>query len=320
MRVEPTSENALALITALARSTTQMVLCGELELGRSLLARADELGLSAEPGPEVVAWVLEARAVTAGALDSASERVELAAAAAESFEAAGDLRNACLQRISVGYACVEIGAYARAEQALNEGLEVARRMGLSNSIPIAQAQLGRALETFGKFDQARGLLHEAIEALDKHANTRLAGVVRCYLAQALLRQGNVPEAERVAREAVDVLEGVPPMRPTALATLAFVRLAQDQVEAALELTRRANEGLGPDTRLNFGESLVRLGHGLALRAAGRDAEAQAALEAARERLLQRAELISDPELKELFLTAVLENRTTLALAASEGAS
>ncbi len=319
LRIEPSPENELALITALARSATQLVLCGEVELGRSLLERAGELATRVRPGPEVLAWVLEARAVTAGAMDNASERVELAAAAAESFEAAGDLRNACLQRISVGYACVEIGAYARAEQALSDGLEVARRMGLSNSIPIAQAQLGRALETLGKFEQARGLLHEAIEALDKHANTRLAGVVRCYLAQALLRQGNVVEAERLAREAVDVLEGVSPMRPTALATLALVRLAQDEPQAALELTGRANEGLGPDTGLSFGEGLVRLSHGLALVAAGRHAEAKVAFNAARERLLRRAALISDPELKELFLTAVVENRTTLALAASEGA-
>lgn len=317
--IEPAPANEPALITALGRSATQLVLCGEVELGRLLLERADALASSVHPDSEVLAWVLEARAVTAGAMDNASERVELAAAAAESFEKAGDLRNACLQRISVGYACVEIGAYERAERALSDGLEVAQRMGLSNSIPIAQAQLGRALETFGKFDQARGLLHEAIEALDKHANTRLAGVVRCYLAQALLRQGNVAEAERVAREAVDVLEGVPPMRPTALATLALVRLAQDEARAALELTVRANEGLGPETRLNFGEALVRLSHGLALTATGRHADAKHAFGAARERLLRRAELISDPKLKELFLTAVLENRTTLELASDEDA-
>jgi hypothetical protein len=49
---------------------------------------------------------------------------------------------------------------------------------------------------------------------------------------------------------------------------------------------------------------------------GQELEAQAVFRAAHERLLQRVALISDPELKELFLTAVAENRTTIELATS----
>ena len=76
--IEPDPANELALTTALGRSATQLVLCGEVEFARQLLDRADAVMLRVGPGPGVLAWVLEARAVSAGALDKASERVELA--------------------------------------------------------------------------------------------------------------------------------------------------------------------------------------------------------------------------------------------------
>jgi len=310
---ELSTHNEGPLMIALSRGATQLVLCGELELAESLLARVDEHCTAVTPGPATMGWILEARAVRAGALDDASQRVELAARAAEQFELAGDLRNACLQRISVGFACVEMGAYARAQDQLGEGLEVARRMGLSNSIPIAQAQLGRALAQSGSEEAGRALLVEAIVELDRHGNARLAGAVRCYLANALLKQGALADAERVAGEAVRILDAVPAIRPMALATLALVRLAQGAPEPGLSLAAEANGGVGATTRLNFGEALVRLSLVLALRANGRSEEAKTRLEQAYQRLRTRAELISDADLKQVFLTAVAENAETIEL-------
>lgn len=316
LKVDIDEHNEAELITALSRGATQLVLCAELGLAKALLDRGERLAALVQPPAGTRGWMLEALAVYAGAMDNATERVELAATAALLFEQAGDLRNACLQRISVGYACVEIGAYARARAALTEGLEVAQRMGLSNSIPIAQAQLGRALESFGKYSEAEALLHEAIEALDHHGNNRLAGVVRCYLAQIYLNQNKLDEAESTANEAVAILDAVLPMRPSALATLAMVRLARREPDQALSLAERANEGVGEGTRLNFGEALVRLSYVLALRASGQNETARARVIDAARRLRERASLISDPELKELFLTAVSENARTLELASS----
>ena len=103
-------------------------------------------------------------------------RVRLADAAAESFDAAGDLRNACLQRVSVGYAYNEIGAYAEAEKALRGAIGVAERMGLDNAVGTARAQLGRTLGRRGGLEEARAVLARAIETLRAQKNMRLAAV------------------------------------------------------------------------------------------------------------------------------------------------
>jgi tetratricopeptide (TPR) repeat protein len=312
----PEPDNLASLMTALSRGATQLVLCGEQTLAAQLLERVEKLCELGEPPAAAMGWILEARAVHAGAMDRASERVALAEAAADQFELTGDMRNACLQRISVGFACVEVGAYARARGALSEGLEVAKRMALSNSIPIARAQLGRALLHLGKLEPARALLHEASTELDRHGNNRLAGAVRCYLAALLLKQGNLREAERVAGEAVAILKSVPSLRPSALATLVMVLLEKGQAGRVLAIAREANAGVGAETRLNFGEALVRLSLVLALQATGHDEEAESCLRSAQSRLLQRAALISDPALKDGFLTAVPENARTIQLAES----
>ena len=132
-----------ARVIATARTVTQLALAGLTELAPPLLARIDSASGAGDPA--VAAWVLEARAVRAGSAGDPGARVELADAAANSFELAGDLRNACLQRVSVGYAYVEIGAFLRAERALREALAVSERMGLDNATGVARAQLGRAL-------------------------------------------------------------------------------------------------------------------------------------------------------------------------------
>ena len=92
-------------------------------------ARAARRGRRRASDPAIAGWVLEARAVSAGSAGDPGARVRLADAAAESFETAGDLRNACLQRVSVGYAYNEIGAYAEAERALRGALVRGRAHG-----------------------------------------------------------------------------------------------------------------------------------------------------------------------------------------------
>ncbi|MGC4090220.1 MAG: hypothetical protein QM756_20540 [Polyangiaceae bacterium] len=108
-----------------------------------------KFSLNAEADPTTLGWVFEARAVSAGTGRDPSARVMLAEEAARQFTLAGDLRNACLQETSLGFACVETGANAQAEQALTSALALGERLGLSNSIPIARAQLGRALVASG---------------------------------------------------------------------------------------------------------------------------------------------------------------------------
>jgi tetratricopeptide (TPR) repeat protein len=260
--------------------------------------------------------LLEARAVSAAARDDAGDRARLAEEAADAFEETGDLRNACLQRISFGFACVEVGADEPAVEALETSLVVAERMGLSNSVPIARVHLGRAMARSGDLERARAIELQAVHEFDKHENRRLGGISRCYLALMAVQAGALDEAERVASEAVELLEPVPAMRRLALASLARVHLAKSEPENALERTRQAMADLDAQEAPVYGEALVRLVHVEALRAQGFRDEAARALRVAQKRLQSRAERISDAALRRCFLERVPENQQTLSLRSS----
>jgi eukaryotic-like serine/threonine-protein kinase len=309
----PAGRGGAAQIVATARATTQLALGGQGELAQALLGRLGS-GSSAASDPAIAGWVLEARAVAAGSAGDPGARVRLAEAAAESFEAAGDLRNACLQRVSVGYAFNEIGAYADAEQALRGALAVAERMGLDNAVGTARAQLGRTLGRRGRLDDARETLRGAIEALRAQKNVRLAGVATRYLANVLAASGDVEGAEREVRAAVDALTGATAMVGDALALLSDILRTRGRVEEALEVATRAIAALQAAGKTAIGEASIRLAHAEALLATGDRDGARAAIATARERLASRAKTIHDPELRRAFQEDVVENVRTLALA------
>ncbi|HWA71474.1 MAG TPA: protein kinase [Polyangiaceae bacterium] len=318
LRAEIGEENARALVIALSRTATQLVLAGAVHLADRLLERVDAAADRVSSEPSVMGWVFEARAVRAGTGRDPSARVALAEAAVEQFRKAGDLRNACLQQTSLGFACVETGANALAEQALSAAVSVAERLGLSNSIPIARAQLGRALARRGELDSARQLLTQAVEAFDEQGNQRLGGIARCYLAEVLTEGGDLRGAQRAAREAVLMVEGIPAFRRTSLATLAAVHLARGAIEDARDSSEAAISGLGPLDEVSLGESLVRLVHAETLLACEQTEAARSALRVACDRLRERAERIADPERRAAFLNGVPENARTLRLAETWG--
>ena len=292
---------------------TQLALTGQADVAEKLLARLGS-GASAASDPAVAGWVLEARAVAAGSAGDPGARVRLADAAAESFEAAGDLRNACLQRVSVGYAFNEIGAYAEAERALRGAITVAERMGLDNAVGTARAQLGRTLGRLGRLGEAREVLGLAIEALSAQKNVRLAAVARRYLAWVHAAQGDVEAAEREARGAVEALAGATAMLGDALAMLSEAQRARGSVAEARETAERAMAALEAAGKTAIGEAAIRLAHVQALAASGDEGAARAALGVAKERVAARAKTIFDPELRRAFVEDVAENAATGKLA------
>ncbi len=293
-------------LIALARTATQLVLSGRPALADALLQALDSSG-NRDGDPALMAWIHEAHAVRAGAGGDPAARVRLAEAAADSFEQAGDLRNACLQRVSVGFACVEIGAFAAAERSLTDALALGERMGLTNSIPVAQAQLARAYCRHGRLDEAIELERQAVASLAEQGNQRLSGVARGYLARMLLESGDTDTALEEATRAVEILEGAPALLCSALAVLALVHLAAGRNDAALEAAERGAELLAKVGESAVGESLVRKAHVDALTAAGRDSEAKQAAAEARARIEARAARIADREWREQFVNGLPEN-------------
>src|SRR5690606_5907182 len=188
-------------------------------------------------------------------------------------------------------------------------------MALCNTVPIAQAQLGRAVAQRGNPEEALRLEGQAVGAFDRQGNLRLAGMARAYLAQAHLALGQLEAAESAARRAVEILENALPMQRSALAVLALVHVAQGRPAEALEAATRANAGLGGEQHLPVGECLVRRSLAEALLAQGRQEEAVASARVARARLEVLSAGIVDAERRRQYLVDSPDRRRILELAA-----
>src|SRR5262249_13107871 len=66
-------------------------------------------------------------------------------AAESSFDGAGDHRNACKVRSSLGFIFAELGDFESAEEVLRAALAGAERMGLTDLSTVAMQNLGHVL-------------------------------------------------------------------------------------------------------------------------------------------------------------------------------
>jgi len=271
-----TSEALADRGSALSRVATQLVLSGQKEMASRMLDAVIQEDTRVEPDPQVMGYYHEALAVFAGANGDPVGRIVEAETAIQSFEDAGDLRNACLGRLSKGFAEVEFGANQDARITLERALEVARRMDLSNSVPVARAQLGRALGRLGEVGEGMEHLHSAAAAFDRQRNVRLSGMSRLYLAELHLLSDNLEAAQVATRRALEILQPMPPLLQVAQALSAALTVADlegSQVEAE-SLVDEALVGLAPENRLVVGESFARVCAASALSQLGRAEEAQ----------------------------------------------
>ena len=315
----PGVEVARQVIVALGRVALSLLFGGLRDVAARVIARIDEaepLVLADDLGALAVIQRLRAnRAATRG--DSAAYLRGLEAAIA-CFERAGDIRNACNARANAGHASMELGAYGEAERTLREALATAERLGLTTVAAAAKHNLGLTLMRQGAIEAGRAAEVEAVEAFHAQGDRRLEGASRMYLAMILARAERLEEAEREALLAVELVASLRSLRAAALAVLAAVRLASGRAKGALAAAEEAMQGLEQLGGLEEGDALSRLVHAEALHATGDIPAARAALAAACERLLVRANQIGDPIRRASFLENVPENARTLVLAEAWG--
>ncbi len=305
-RVDP------AWMVASVRLAMPLLFAGSLELADRLLERvAGAEARVSNVDPAVLARVHQGQGTRALYRGDAGEYLRRATAAASCFEAAGNLRSSCVQRVNVGCVSVEMGAYEEAAKALGGALAAAQRMGLSAVAAAARNNLGLALARLGRLDEARQVEREALAAAVEQRDRRLEAGSRTYLAHILVASGDLAGAAREAAAAVELLAVAPPLKANALAVLAFVRLEQGNAVEALAAAKEAMGLLESLGGLEEGESFLRLVHAEALFASGDVNAACRAIEAARTRLLDRAAKLSDPVARERFLHTVSENARTL---------
>jgi tetratricopeptide (TPR) repeat protein len=305
-----------AQMSCLAWGATYLIFGGRIPAADKLMALVSEISRGMpEVDPQAQALIHQVRSFRASAAGDLGGCLAGLEAALVAFEQAGDLRNACMVRQNLGYIYSELGDFARAEAALRHALAAADRMGLYEASAVVQHNLGRVLGLLGQLREADRLERAAIASFGKQGEPRLEGVARTYLSEILVAGGDYAGAETEATVAAEALRVAPSLRVAALGVLARARLGRGDAASALEAAGEAANELAALGEIEEGESAVRLTHAEALSQNGLAAEALAALEAARERLLARAARIEEPTWRERFLNDVPVNARILSLAA-----
>jgi tetratricopeptide (TPR) repeat protein len=311
-------EATAAQVACLSWSGGAIAHTGEYELAASVLEHARAtLALLPVQDPWVTLRFHNAMGhylACSGEIMGAIRELELALAAAER---AGDFRMACEIQMDLGGCWIDVGEAALAERLLRQALAEARQRSLLFIEACTLSGLGDVLICLGRLDDARATLNQATEVAERQGllaslNTDLRLSTLAYVSSDFI------ESERRARLAVEKAGAIAPMRAAALSWLARALLAQGRQADAFEASNEAMALLERAGSMNYGESLVRLTIAETRMATGDEAGARAALRAARDRLLKRADRITDASVRESFLTRLPDNARTMELAREWG--
>lgn len=228
--------------------------------------------------------------------------------AVETFRALGDRRRVAETLNDLGMAWRDIGRAAEARRAFEEALAGQEQVGDTRAALYTALNLGRLLldeEPARSGELYHGALRAALASGDRFGEA----YARSYLAGLAERAGDLPAAEAALRAAIATREELGLPAAEEQAALARVALARGEPAAALGLARAAAAHLagdGPDG-LEFPFEVALSCHDV-LRAAGHPDEARAALAAAHALLMERADAIEDPAIREAMLNDVPAHR------------
>jgi tetratricopeptide (TPR) repeat protein len=311
----PEPEAAGARATALCATARVLFQAGRYELAERLM---EEIRIAAEDpervGPRAMAEVQRLRGARARHVGDLAGDLRWYAASLRAFEEAGDERQACNGRVSVGFAYFEVGDLDAAREELERARHDSARMGLQTVDARARQNLAQVLAAEGRLEEAEAMLDGVLAESLEQNDIRFAGWTRIYLAKVAFARGAHERAIAVAEAAAEDLAGSPPARAGALAVLARARAAQGQAEAALRASAEAMGVLEELGGLEEFESLVRLARLEALVAAGEHAAAASLAAVARRRVEERAAALPEPQWRHAFVSRLPENRRTLELA------
>ncbi|MFO0619324.1 MAG: protein kinase [Polyangiaceae bacterium] len=294
-------------ITAWSQAAIQLVFQGRVDEAGALLDAIPVAAAQREPGAG--AWVARARAWRALSAGDPGAFGMLMRRSAASFDMVGDLRNACVQRNNVAYACMNLGQLEDAVRGFRGVLVSARELGLGMVESVAHHNLGLALAWLGELTEAETTELEAVRAFEAQEDARMLAASWAYLARIRALAHDFDRAEEAARKAVEI---APPRSPTSaavLGALAEVLLDRggdpDEALAVAEEARRIVEEVGG---VDEGEALLRAQHARALERAGRHEESARAFAESAAWLTERAKRITPESARETFLARVPENR------------
>ncbi|MBI5486711.1 MAG: AAA family ATPase [Deltaproteobacteria bacterium] len=260
-------------------------------------------------------FVADQRAVLAAAAGDLAEMREAFREAVRLYQSSGDIRRELGARTNLADAFNRVGAYDEAAAALRDALESCRRLGSRMREAYALCNLGYSLVMLGSWEEAMRTLDAAAGVAGRSGDARLSVAVRVYRSRALLLAGRPHEAadqaEAAARDAERL--GLPDWQVNAW-TLAARALLAARDPRAVSLSTAALELRDRLGTVAEDEAETFLVHALALRAAGREAEAREAGRRGRERVLELAARIGDAAWRDRYLRGIPAHRALLEIA------
>jgi diguanylate cyclase (GGDEF)-like protein/putative nucleotidyltransferase with HDIG domain len=125
---------------------------------------------------------------------------------------AGELSLVTMVRLNLGVIANIQGDLAGALEHYREGLSVAKRIELFDSVIFALNNLGMVLTDLGRWEEARVAFDEALGYCESTGNTGVQVVVAVNRAEMLAEQGAYPDAEEACRSAFRLMRSIDDLR------------------------------------------------------------------------------------------------------------
>ncbi len=213
--------------------------------------------------------------------------------------------------LGLGAVHLELGDLAQAQTCFQQGLQIAQSIGDQGGQAYALVNLGLALRDAGRYAVAHKALVEGLKLAEAQEDRYLISSYHSYLGEVYLCLGQPDLAEQAVQASLAIRRALD-MRPRMAddwATLAAIYLAGERVGEAVSCAGEAlsilQESGGEGVEFASRDYFI---CGQALSAHGQTQSAQAALRAAYELVMARADKIVDPALRRSFLERVAVNR------------
>ncbi len=316
--VTPQPGAEVAAATCWARSVVHLYYNHRTETADDVLAAAEALSSAGAEDRVLEARLAGARAARDSVRGDLGAVLAETLRAAECYTAAGDARNACMQRLTLGMVYVRIGCAARAAPLLREATDTAEAMGLAAIRVVGRVGLVRVALAEGHPAGAVAHARTAVAEAETLEGSRTLPSAQVCLAEALAAAGDPSAALDLARAVADAPETPPATRQRARAVAADLLLVKGDAAGALALARAAREDGASGGSFDDGEVLAGVVQAEALAALGDQALADAVLVSVRDQVLARTGTLRDATLVRCALEGVAEHARVMSLASRWG--
>ncbi len=308
------AERAIALADRSGLVDERVVARGRASLTKSqqgLLEEASKLleeaqSLAQDVGLETETLLVGWKAHLAAKKGSLKGRIEGFLELHRRYKDAGNLGRAAGAASNLADAYNRVGRYTQAEQALEQAREACQQIGHRVMLGYCLLNLGYARTRLGLLEEARTVIEAARQISRQTEDDQLHDAATLYLARIEARTENPSAAAQLA-SSLDEPGVSRTVRALALALLGRLAVEQDDIDAALTITKRAFDLCELDP-IEEDAAIVYLARLEALSAAGESTEATQRL--AQTRIQASLDDIDDPELRASFAN-IPEHRALL---------